>query len=66
MKAMQSRSEVYLMALKSLSKAEKEAVIIRLLEDREPREDIVDIAVIQKRRKEPSRPFREYLDASRK
>jgi len=61
MKAVESRAEVYLMAIQSLSKAEKEAVISRLLEDPQLREDILDLAVIKQRRGEPSRPFREYL-----
>lgn len=61
MKAVESRAEVYLMAIQSLSKAEKEAVIARLLEDPQLREDILDLAVIQQRQREPSRPFREYL-----
>jgi hypothetical protein len=61
MKAVESRAEVYLMALRSLSKAEKEAVIARLLEDPRLREDILDLALIQQRQAEPSRPFREYL-----
>ena len=61
MKTAQSRAEIYLMALESLSKAEKKAVITRLLEDESLREDILDIALIQQRQGEPSRPFREYL-----
>ena len=56
-----SKSEIYLMALESLSKAEKKAVIARLLEDENLREDILDIVLIQQRRGESSRPFREYL-----
>ena len=61
MKATQSRAEVYLMALQSLSKAEKKAVITRLLEDDSLREDILDIVSIQQRQAESSRPFSEYL-----
>ncbi len=61
MKAVESRAEVYLMALQSLSKAEREAVIARLLEDTELREDILDLALIQQRQGEPSRPFKDYL-----
>ncbi|HJX12241.1 MAG TPA: hypothetical protein VJ377_01805 [Dehalococcoidales bacterium] len=61
MKAAQSRAEVYLMALESLSKAEKKAVIHRLLEDKDLREDILDVLLIQQRQGESSRPFREYL-----
>ncbi len=61
MKTAQSRAEVYLMALQSLSKAEKKAVITRLLEDDSLREDILDLALIQQRQGESSRPFGEYL-----
>ena len=61
MKTLESRAEIYLMALQSLSKAEKEAVIARLLDDPKLREDILDIALIRHRQGEPSRPFREYL-----
>jgi len=57
----ESRAEVYLMALRSLSKSERDMVIARLLEDPELREDILDLALIQQRQGEPSRPFREYL-----
>jgi len=60
-KAVESRAEVYLMALQSLSEAEREAVITRLLEDPQLREDILDLAVIKQRRGEPSRPFRDSL-----
>ncbi len=57
----ESKAEVYLMALQSLSKAEKKEVISRLLEDKGLWKDILDIAVIRKRQGEPSRPFRDYL-----
>jgi hypothetical protein len=59
--AVESRAEVYLMAIQSLSKPERDTVIARLLEDPELREDILDLAIMQQRQKEPSRPFREYL-----
>lgn len=66
MKTVESRAEIYLMALQSLSKAEKETVITRLLEDTKLREDILDLALIQQRQGEPSRPFRDYIAESRK
>ena len=65
-KVAESRAEVYLIALQSLSKAERETVIARLLEDTEVREDILDLVLIQKRQKEPSRPFRDYLAERKK
>jgi len=61
LKAVELRAEVYLMALQSLSKAEREAVITRLLEDAKLREDILDLITIRQRQGEPSRPFRDYL-----
>lgn len=61
MNTAQSKAEIYLMALQSLSKADKKAVIARLLEDESLREDILDIALIRQRQGEPSRSFREYL-----
>jgi len=61
MKAVESKAEIYLMALQSLSKSEREAVIARLLEDPELREDILDLITIYQRQGEPSRPFKEYL-----
>lgn len=61
MNVIQSKAEIYLMALQSLSKAEKKEVITRLLEDESLLEDILDIALIRQRQGEPSRPLREYL-----
>jgi hypothetical protein len=66
MKAVKSKAEIYVMALQSLSKAEREAVISRLLEDPGLREDILDLITIYQRQGEPSRPFKEYLAEIRK
>ena len=61
MKTSESRAEVYLMALQSLSKAEKKEVINRLLEDESLREDILDLVLIRERQGEPSRPYHAYV-----
>ena len=61
MNKVESKAEVFLWALQSLSKAEREAFISRLMEEPELREDILDIAIFEQRKDEPSRPFREYL-----
>jgi hypothetical protein len=66
MKAVESKAEIYLMALQSLSKREKEAVISRLLEDPELREDIIDLLTIYQRQGEHSRPFKAYVAETRK
>ena len=46
---------------RSLKKSEREAVIERLLQDQQFREDLLDIATIEQRRTEPGRPLREHL-----
>jgi hypothetical protein len=61
MKAVELRAEVYLMAIQSLSKAEKEAVIARLLEGPQLREDILDLAVILQRQGEALTTFQGIL-----
>jgi len=54
-------AEAFWMAFQALSMPEQRAVIERLLQDGDFREDLMDIALIEKRRDEPSRPLREYL-----
>jgi hypothetical protein len=61
LKVMNSKADVYIMAFQSLSKTEREAVIQRLLEDRQLREDIQDLLIIRQRSTEQSRRFREYI-----
>jgi hypothetical protein len=61
MKTTQSKAEIYLMALESLSAADKKKIIAHLLEDEELREDILDVALIQQRKGEPARPFNQFL-----
>lgn len=66
MNTIEAKAEVFVMALHGLSKEERNAVIARLLDDPKLREDLMDIALIEQRRDEPSRPFREYLSERRK
>lgn len=47
--------------IQRLKPKERDAVFVRLLEDRRFREDLLDLATIEQRRNEPSRPLREYL-----
>jgi hypothetical protein len=51
----------FVAVLKALPKAERDAVIVRIAQDSEFAEDILDLAVIASRRKEASRPFRKNL-----
>lgn len=58
---MKATAEVFWTAFHHLPKSERAAVVERLLQDPEFREDLIDIALINQRRDEPSRPLSEYL-----
>ena len=61
MKLIEAKAENYLNAFNSLSKEEKKVVLVNLLKDPDFREDLIDIAIIEQRKDEPSRPLEEYL-----
>lgn len=54
-------AEVFLTALRSLPKSGRDRILLGLVKDRSLRRDLMDLAVIEERRREPSRPFRDYL-----
>lgn len=62
----EATAEVFWTAFRALSKKEREAVLEKLLRDREFMEDLVDIVILEQRKKEPSRPLDEYLANRRK
>lgn len=67
MTATEARAEVFWTAFRSLPKKEREAVIEKLLRDKEFREDLIDLVILEQRQKEPSRPLDQYFaDRSRK
>ena len=55
-------AEIFWTAFQSLPKVEQQEVVSRLASDEEFREDLLDIAVCEERRHEPTRPFRTYLE----
>ena len=57
----EAKAEVFWMAFKGLTKKEKKIFIERLLKDKEFVEDLLDMVIIEKRRKEPSRRLEDYL-----
>ena len=61
MNAMEAKADVFWMAFKGLRKKERQSVIERLLADTEFMEDLKDIATIELRREEPSRPLEDYI-----
>ncbi len=60
-KAQAATADVFLTALKALPKAERDAVLVRIAREKPFAQDILDLALIARRRREPSRPFRDYL-----
>ena len=61
-----STAKRFLTAFKSLSKAERDAVLVGLAGDRALRRDLLDLATFAERQTEPSRPLREYLAERRR
>jgi hypothetical protein len=61
----QATAEVFWTAFRSLPRRERQAVLRRLLEDKSLGGDLQDLATIARRRSEPARPLRKYLEASR-
>ena len=66
MTTVEATSEVFWTAFRALSKKAREAVVERLLKDREFMEDLIDIVILEQRAKEPSRSLDEYLAERRK
>lgn len=60
MTATEATAEVFWTAFRSLSKKEREAVVERLLRDREFMEDLIDVVILEQRKNEPSRSLDEY------
>ncbi len=57
----EAQADVFLIALKSLPKRERDAVLVRIAQDKSLGRDLLDVMTIAERRAEPSRPFRDYL-----
>ena len=65
MTTIDATSEVFMTAFRALPKKAREAVVDKMLSDKEFREDLMDTAIIEQRRKEPSRTLEAYLSARR-
>ncbi|MCH8852025.1 MAG: hypothetical protein IID41_05165 [Planctomycetes bacterium] len=57
----QATAEVFLTALKGLPRKDRDAVITKIAMDKTFARDILDLATITSRRKEPARKFDDYL-----
>ena len=61
-KVVRETADTVYATFRKLKPKEREALIERLLEDRQFREDLLDIATIEQRRHESGRPQRQYLN----
>lgn len=61
----EATAAVFLTALRALPKKQRDTVFVELAKDAALVRDLMDLAVIAERRREPSRPFRAYLKSKR-
>ncbi len=59
-------AEVFWTAFKVLPRAEQQAILRRIVRDKNLRHDLIDQALIEERRDEQSRPLRDYLKETQK
>ncbi len=62
----QTTAKEFLTAFKSLTKSQRDAVLLGIAGDRALRRDLLDLATFAKRKNEPSRPLRVYLAERRR
>jgi hypothetical protein len=60
----EATAEVFWTAFQVLPQNERQAVITRMLRNRQLRRDLMDLAVIESRKAEPARPLRDRADMS--
>jgi hypothetical protein len=60
-KATEATAEVFITALKAMSVEVRERIYEHLVQDPDLMEDLLDIAVIESRRDEPSRSFDDFI-----
>jgi hypothetical protein len=65
MTSTQATAEVFWTAFLAMSPKERQAFLERLIADRGLREDLLDAAVIEERRGEPTRPLEQVLSSPR-
>jgi hypothetical protein len=62
----EATAEVFWTAFKVLPRAEQQAILRRIVRDQNLRHDLIDLALIEERPDEPSRPLRDYLKDTQK
>ncbi|MCX5673813.1 MAG: hypothetical protein NTX87_02290 [Planctomycetota bacterium] len=66
MTASRATAEVFVTALRALPRKQRDEVLARIASDPDLREDLLDRALLLERRREPSRPLRDYLAERRR
>ena len=61
MSAAEATAEVFVTAFKSLKPRQREAVLERMLADKELSADLADTLALEARRRQPRQPFRQAL-----
>ncbi len=61
MSAVEATAEVFVTAFKSLKPRQREAVLERMLEDKDISSDIADTLELEARRHQPRQPFRQVM-----
>jgi len=56
----EATAEVFWLAFKALPRPQQQAFLRHLLRDRLLRHDLIDLALVEERRQEPTRPLRDY------
>jgi len=59
--SIETTADSFVNILKALPKSQQNAIIVRIAQDEEFSQDVLDLATIAERRKEPSRSFHKYL-----
>lgn len=57
----EATAEIFWTAFQVLPRAEQQAVLRKLIQNDNLRHDLMDLALIEERKDEPARPFRDYL-----
>ncbi len=57
----QATAEIFWTAFRILPRKDQQAVLHHILKNKQPRQDLIDLAIIESRRAEPARPLRAYL-----
>ncbi len=61
----EATADGFVAVLKALPRRERDAVLVRIADDKDLAHDILDLVTFAQRQDEPSRPFREYLKQRR-